>query len=822
MGFSEIFKDLKILIRSLKNLFSVNFIGLLKSMETNNIRIFEGEKYSAALTTTNQLVIWNNGTHNTLYFKAKNHSIVSSKAVSDITLIKDKSISPSGPIISTPSGVLSLYSPPSYMATPDPTPDPYSIAGALALSGNIKDFSGGISQNFQNLLIIDPPIEYKEIGIYESSISNGTVIHNLLALSKSNELYKFIIVEKKVYKGTTQFPNKITLENGEHLQVGKTFKKLLVVKDRALALDSNGRIYPISKNIQKISQAYTNISFKTLTMTDNHFVGVSENDTLIAWGYCNEGNIDFSGELLKNNVKEIFSGENVSVILYKSGLFEVKGNDKAGQISDAYKVMNDYIFDPVSKSSSAGSRMAIPPKIVNIAVTDNLCFALLNEGQNGSIKVWGNDKEFYENLIPKIVSESEILALYPGRKSIYCLIKRKFNDEDSYSIISWGVSINKEKFVTDPSYSSSDVYIPDLFFGKSFINQTPQFDIKFEKYGFSSNNLEELLSSEANRDTFIFRGEMTKGNTIFNIIIDEKNTPIRIHITPKSTKPNNFIWYLDDPIDGKDYILKKIRYPPELLKEFNFYNSLRDEVLNQIILYSLRNVGICGKLKYVLLDNYEDNVGYIIQERFDATFDDFMIFMKKSLTLVPDIKIRYIAEKNIFRYILELCKKLKSLENSGLEFNHRDLKIENIMLKTPEYDTNGNITNIKDIYLIDFGISCIDLVSYKTGFDSGKFSKTKCYKESRDLSFLFLWLFYLNKDKYYPTDLFKQEIFNIINTNIKVSKDNQIFDENLTDIHQIYPYLNKSYIYNEKTTVVSLLNSLPKIIQNYEETIAGL
>jgi hypothetical protein len=38
------------------------------------------------------------------------------------------------------------------------------------------------------------------------------------------------------------------------------------------------------------------------------------------------------------------------VILYKSGLIEVKGNDKAEQISDANKVMPNYIFEEVVKN----------------------------------------------------------------------------------------------------------------------------------------------------------------------------------------------------------------------------------------------------------------------------------------------------------------------------------------------------------------------------------------------------------------------------------------------------------------------------------------
>jgi hypothetical protein len=782
-------------------------------MKTEHIRIFEGEKYSAAITTTNQLVIWNNGTHNTLYFKAYDgldYSPNYQQSVKDKTL----SLSTSSPRVSA-SGLIP-YTPPSFMATPDPVPDPYSVTALAATS-----VSSGSSSNFVNSY--DPPKEYCEVGIYEDSNASG-VSYYLLALSKSKELYKFKILEKKV---KSKAPFEISLSDCIHFQVGNSFKKLLVVKNKALALDVTGKIFPVTSNVQKISQPYIGYSFKDLVMTDNHFVGLFENNSLVTWGYCNEGNIAFSGDLLKKNVSSIFSGENVTVLLYGGpNLISIKGNDKSKQISDANEVVPEYIFETAVKDATRGTRTVLPPKIKKIVVTDNLCFMYC---EDNTLKVWGKDKDEYENLIPKIVSDSEIIDIYPGRKSVFCLIKRTFNGEPSYSIISWGVSKDKEKFITNPDYISSDVYIPDLFFStKPSLN----FDIDFIKHGFTSNDLETLLSNDANEASFRFNGEIRNDVTGLVFIKTSEDSSgsevfnLRLNTVPKLREK---IWDIIDPIDGKYYILKRISYVESDLNEFDFYNSLRDEALNQIILYNQRDINICGNLKYVLLSKNEDNVGYIIQEKFQINIIDFLTYNLTAITDIEKLKEKYARESQFFKYIITLCKKLKALESKGIEFNHRDLKYDNIMINITA-KPSGEI-NYDDIYLIDFGISCIDLEKYKTGFDTNKFYKTKCYKESRDLTHFFISCLYIHENaskkgvvlfnpntysriSYYFLDLKLKDKSKECRLN-KGCKDEKLTAPSDENISSYTKFLNKSYIFNPKTSLENIENYIQKNIIDF-------
>jgi hypothetical protein len=65
------------------------------------------------------------------------------------------------------------------------------------------------------------------------------------------------------------------------------------------------------------------------------------------------------------------------------------------------------------------------------------------------------------------------------------------------------------------------------------------------------------------------------------------------------------------------------------------------------------------------------------------------------------------------------------------------MKSDNIMINK---DIHGKI----NIFLIDFGYSCVDIKGFKLGTNTSLFRKTKCFRESRDLNFqAYRWINYL-------------------------------------------------------------------------------
>jgi len=111
---------------------------------------------------------------------------------------------------------------------------------------------------------------------------------------------------------------------------------------------------------------------------------------------------------------------------------------------------------------------------------------------------------------------------------------------------------------------------------------------------------------------------------------------------------------------------------------------------------------------------------YIVSERLTNTLE-----VKSETADVNDYKT----------YIIKIAKILQVLY-AKLQFNHRDLKLDNIM-----YNRNPN--NTENIKLIDFGYACLN---YKGIQIFNKTSKMiKCFKISRDISSILYYIINLTR-----------------------------------------------------------------------------
>jgi serine/threonine protein kinase len=150
------------------------------------------------------------------------------------------------------------------------------------------------------------------------------------------------------------------------------------------------------------------------------------------------------------------------------------------------------------------------------------------------------------------------------------------------------------------------------------------------------------------------------------------------------------------------------------------------------------SANLCGKI-FCISQGISDEgtfAPYIIQEYFPKTLSRYLI---ETVTSHSE-SIKFSKELSFLMLIRKLCVKLSSLRTPSsselFEFSHRDMKADNIMLT---YDGKGHVN---DIFLIDFGYSCVNINGYKLGQNNALFGKAKCHRSSRDLSFLIFSIYY--------------------------------------------------------------------------------
>lgn len=169
-------------------------------------------------------------------------------------------------------------------------------------------------------------------------------------------------------------------------------------------------------------------------------------------------------------------------------------------------------------------------------------------------------------------------------------------------------------------------------------------------------------------------------------------------------------------VDGEPgQILKALYLRPSKV------NALIQEVMIQTKL-SEKLPGSCPEIKdFAKVKKYPDEY-YITMEKCEGTAQSWLLNNSKTDEVVLDF--------------LEQVATILKNANERFEFNHRDLKSDNIMYKSVAKKENGKFKMKKKYLLIDFGHSCatFDGVKYEgtSFFEPG----IKCFRENRDLALL--------------------------------------------------------------------------------------
>jgi len=256
---------------------------------------------------------------------------------------------------------------------------------------------------------------------------------------------------------------------------------------------------------------------------------------------------------------------------------------------------------------------------------------------------------------------------------------------------------------------------------------------------------------------------------------------------------------------GKVYELEKdgksIAVKVQKLKRSDSLPDLFLETAIQIILQeeTLRlNAGfkICPDL-YEIGFSAKDKAFYIFQEKIDEEFENYMINNHTKL-----------KSYDIADIVIQVAYKLNWLYDN-LEFNHRDMKTDNIMLKYGPSGYNGP----KTVYLIDFGLSCLTYrgIRIKT---KNYYQQEKCFQETRDMSFLLFSMYDLNP-KIIPKDI-GDVIRSMLYFRVKGQPCNLVggrCDGKKLSFGDNYDLLNLDYVYNPETTTDVVIEKLTPFLK---------
>jgi alpha-tubulin suppressor-like RCC1 family protein len=432
--------------------------------------------------------------------------------------------------------------------------------------------------------------------------------------------------------------------------------------------------------------------------------------------------------------------------------------------------------------------------VVSFAVGHYHCAAIT---QDGRIHVWGWDivpgdkvieTVFDTKGIPRSIeldtrthkyfitppmevlkpSEDEIpLKIYAGKDVTFALMS-------SGDVIGWGV---------DDSCELLDIpeVIPPL-------TRPGQPNINLAPYGINMT-IDDLMQGRYNPNDF---------KSFLAPLIKEDSRYIQ---TSKGTYQKGR--FLGEGTYGKTYLVNyngslavckiiKLRSKQEIP------NTLKEAAVNIIVQEEAKRLNfesefgskLCPEIFEFAYDG--DKTLYIFQEKLDQTFRKE--FENKKLT-----------SAEIANMFTQLAIKLNWLYDQ-LEFNHRDLKSDNVMIK---YGPDG----YREVVLIDFGFACMTYRGIRIKA-SPYFEGDKCFQETRDMTFL-LYELYTHDFRMFPRNI-GEIIRDMLNFKVRGQTCDLVkgkCDGLDVSWEDIYDLLNKSYVYNPKATTDVVIEKMAPFLK---------
>jgi alpha-tubulin suppressor-like RCC1 family protein len=230
-------------------------------------------------------------------------------------------------------------------------------------------------------------------------------------------------------------------------------------------------------------------------------------------------------------------------------------------------------------------------------------------------------------------------------------------------------------------------------------------------------------------------------------------------------------------------------------------NTLKEAAVNIIVQEEAKRLNfesefgskLCPEIFEFAYDG--DKTLYIFQEKLDQT-------------LRKEFENKRLTSAEIANMFTQLAIKLNWLYDQ-LEFNHRDLKSDNVMI---QYGPNG----YREVVLIDFGFACMTYRGIRIKA-SPYFEGDKCFQETRDLTFLLyeLYMHTLEHRKFLPRDI-GEVIRDMLSFKVRGQTCDLVKGKcDGLDIswEDIYDLLNKSYVYNPKATTDVVIEKMAPFLK---------
>ena len=560
--------------------------------------------------------------------------------------------------------------------------------------------------------------------------------------------------------------------------------KVVACNDNYLALLSDGTVrgwgYSPVFRIKDMPSAVSESQIEDISVGTKHAVVLTRKGRVIIWG--DEGNIKFPK--IDSKIVSIKAFGDSNLALQENGKLLYWGTTRFGQ-QYFPEGLKDEIVISYSLGLSHCAAVTESGKFFtwgwNVAPTEKfseIIYFVDDEGEIDEKRVRVNieEKQYFIKSPPDAFkTKDEIpIRVYCGYDVTYVLV-------NSGDVIAWG----------DKKYDLLD--IPEVTPAFEVLNQ-PNIDLR--KYGISLD-IDQIIHKK-----YIPKLNIVKTMTLVGKKYVTENGSYKMG---EKIGEGGFGIVFSAEKDGIEVVAKFIK----LYDEDDYYKSIDYKILegvinetaNQIIIQEETKrlkpgFRVCGDVYEVAIDPIKKLI-CIFQEKIDIDLRDYVKKIRPSADVFADIMI-------------QMANKLNWLYDS-LEFNHRDFKDDNSMIKYKEDDS-------PEFLLIDLGFACMTYRGVRIKGSGSYFRNEKCFQETRDITFM-LYTIYKHSKTYLPVPIVKtlrnMLIFKIKGKICDIAAKDCPSEKNENEDWQddLYDILNLDYVYNPNATTDTLIEKMTPFLK---------
>ena len=578
------------------------------------------------------------------------------------------------------------------------------------------------------------------------------------------------------------------------------------------ALLENGTLVGWGDQRKPYYQAPVKQGIKRITGNGEFFLALTNDNSLVGWGRAPSFDVTIIPKeaYLESPIIDIAVGYDHAVALKENGQIISWGKD------------GEQIFTKTDNQY----------KIVQVNAYNEFTLGLT---EIGTLVGWGSTRYGQQN-IPKelqIPRSSKVISFAVGQ--YHCCAVTENN-----KVHVWGWDIRQGDAITTPYINS-----------KGQLVRTPPLDPKFQKYMIAPPD--EVLYLQDEKPLRIYAGKdvcfilMDSGDVIGWGTEEYKLLEVP-EVIPPLTRPGqpniDLSQYginlkIDDVIQGKfdtnyEFLARLIDDNGKYIKtgkgtykigkklgEGTYGKVFDVDYHGKIVACKIINLksrqeipGIIQEAIFnIIIENEARRLGYeeklcpaIYEFAYNGDKTIYLFQEKLDITLLKLIEKR-LDNRQLSDLIVQLAEKLNWLYDH-LEFNHRDFKSDNIMIK---YRPDGT----PEIVFIDFGFCCMTYHGIRIKVSPYFSKKPKCFLETRDMTFLFHELCtnpgvtrYLPREAGY---MMKQMLrFKVKGQSCDLGGGLCEGKKNIWP--EIYDTLNVSYIYNPNVTTDLVIEKFSKFL----------